>query len=253
MLCQKDLGLYHLSTQAICDMDLECLRSPQRKKRLIPCSLQLTKEDYDWPEFAEKVIEAAKDINGRGFHIIRSVQIFLVPAHAAHILAYSAYVSSKLCLPVNWHPEWNILTFFMNRKATYALLSKDRLEAKHVQQPANGCKERQSWATGESHILQMAMGRYCWSKSTRINVSLNDCSLLRYQVILQSLLLFFRGFPVEHFRGNRFGLVVAFWGLALTLGQPQVSQTDYDRDHKIFGRTIILTHKHKFSGAASCF
>ena len=43
------------------------------------------------------------------------------------------------------------------------------------------------------------------------------------------------GFPVAHYKGDRFGLVVAFWGLALTLGVPQVSQTDYNHKHKTFG------------------
>ena len=57
--------------------------------------------------------------------------------------------------------------------------------------------------------------------------------------LLFSNLPLYRGFPVEHFRGNRFGLIVAFWGLGLALGTPQVSQTDYDRDHKTFGEHTL--------------
>ena len=45
------------------------------------------------------------------------------------------------------------------------------------------------------------------------------------------------GFPVAHFKGDRFGLVVAYWGLALVLGVPQVSQTDYTQDKQTFGET----------------
>ena len=48
---------------------------------------------------------------------------------------------------------------------------------------------------------------------------------------------------MEHFRGNRFGLVVAFYGLGLTLGEPQISQTDYDKDHKTFGKLNKLTSR----------
>ena len=44
-----------------------------------------------------------------------------------------------------------------------------------------------------------------------------------------------RGFPVEHFKGDRLGLVLAFWGLGLVLGKPLVSQTDYTEDGKTFG------------------
>ena len=44
-----------------------------------------------------------------------------------------------------------------------------------------------------------------------------------------------RGFPVEHYAGDRFGLVVAYWGLALILGTPQVSQTDYNENKETFG------------------
>ena len=36
--------------------------------------VQLTKEDYDWPDFAERAIEAAKNVSlGRGFHLVRRV------------------------------------------------------------------------------------------------------------------------------------------------------------------------------------
>lgn len=48
------------------------------------------------------------------------------------------------------------------------------------------------------------------------------------------------GFPVDHYKGDRFGLVVAYWGLALTLGEPQVSQTDYNQKHETFGECFLL-------------
>ena len=36
--------------------------------------VQLTKEDYDWPDFEERAIEAAKNVSlGRGFQIVRRV------------------------------------------------------------------------------------------------------------------------------------------------------------------------------------
>ena len=37
-----------------------------------------------------------------------------------------------------------------------------------------------------------------------------------------------RGFPLDDFKEDRAGLVLAYWGVALTLGRPLVSQTDYD-------------------------
>ena len=49
-----------------------------------------------------------------------------------------------------------------------------------------------------------------------------------------------RGFPVEHYKDNRPGLVVAFWGLALILGRVQISQTDLKSDGTVFGS--ILNH-----------
>ena len=49
-----------------------------------------------------------------------------------------------------------------------------------------------------------------------------------------------RGFPVEHYKDNRPGLVVAFWGLALILGRVQISQTDRQSDGTVFGS--ILNH-----------
>lgn len=33
-----------------------------------------------------------------------------------------------------------------------------------------------------------------------------------------------RGFPVQQFKGDRLGLVLAYWGLALCMGRLQVSQ-----------------------------
>lgn len=44
-----------------------------------------------------------------------------------------------------------------------------------------------------------------------------------------------RGFPVEQFKGDRLGQVLAFWGLGIVLGRPLVSQTDYTEDGKTFG------------------
>ncbi|KAK9813026.1 hypothetical protein WJX72_007708 [[Myrmecia] bisecta] len=49
-----------------------------------------------------------------------------------------------------------------------------------------------------------------------------------------------RGFPVEQYREDRVGLVIAYWGLALALGRVQVSQTDYHADGTVFGS--ILNH-----------
>ena len=49
-----------------------------------------------------------------------------------------------------------------------------------------------------------------------------------------------RGFPVAHWKGDRLGLVLAFWGVGLTLGRPQVSQTDYSEDGSLWGS--VLNH-----------
>jgi hypothetical protein len=37
-----------------------------------------------------------------------------------------------------------------------------------------------------------------------------------------------RGFPIEAYKEDRPGLVLAYWGVALMLGRPLVSQTDFD-------------------------
>lgn len=49
-----------------------------------------------------------------------------------------------------------------------------------------------------------------------------------------------RKFPVDKFKGDRTGLVLAFWGLGLVLGRPLVSQTDYKEDGATFGS--LLNH-----------
>ena len=40
--------------------------------------------------------------------------------------------------------------------------------------------------------------------------------------------LYHRGFPVDDYKSDRVGLVLAYWGVALNLGRPLVSQTDHD-------------------------
>lgn len=46
---------------------------------------------------------------------------------------------------------------------------------------------------------------------------------------------------MDHYKGDRFGLVAAYWGLALALGIPQVSQTDYTEKGETFGATLPLS------------
>ena len=46
---------------------------------------------------------------------------------------------------------------------------------------------------------------------------------------------------MEHFQGDRLGLVLAFWGLGIVLGRPLVSQTDYTEDNNTFGNSDIWT------------
>ena len=45
---------------------------------------------------------------------------------------------------------------------------------------------------------------------------------------------------MEIYKGDRLGLVLAFWGLALILGRVQISQTDYTEDGTTFGS--VLNH-----------
>ena len=40
---------------------------------------------------------------------------------------------------------------------------------------------------------------------------------------------------MDKFKGDRLGLVLAFWGLGIVLGRPLVSQTDYTDDNQTFG------------------
>lgn len=47
-----------------------------------------------------------------------------------------------------------------------------------------------------------------------------------------------RGFPVEQYRNDRLGLIIAFYGLGLVLGRPQISQTDNTEDSKTFGEHL---------------
>lgn len=42
---------------------------------------------------------------------------------------------------------------------------------------------------------------------------------------------------MDKYRGDRLGLVLAFWGFGIVLGRPLVSQTDYTEDGKTFGET----------------
>ena len=54
---------------------------------------------------------------------------------------------------------------------------------------------------------------------------------------VQAAVIFCRGFPVDKFKGDRLGLVIAFWGLGIVLGRPLVSQTDYTEDGETFGES----------------
>ena len=66
----------------------------------------------------------------------------------------------------------------------------------------------------------------------------------RSQLAEQCVLAGFgRGFPVEKFKGDRLGLVLAFWGLGIVLGRPLVSQTDYTKDLQTFGESEPATSK----------
>lgn len=54
---------------------------------------------------------------------------------------------------------------------------------------------------------------------------------------------------MQHYHGDHFGLIVAYWGLALILVEPQISQTDYNEKHETFGevldtRTPFSVEKH---------
>lgn len=51
---------------------------------------------------------------------------------------------------------------------------------------------------------------------------------------------------MEQYKGDRLGLVLAYWGLALTVGRPQISQTDLDAEGKVFGSLLnhIATGRH---------
>ncbi len=51
-----------------------------------------------------------------------------------------------------------------------------------------------------------------------------------------------RGFPVEQYRHDKVGLVLAFWAILAHLGRPLVSQTDYDREREGVFYGSILNH-----------
>ncbi|EIE24910.1 Clavaminate synthase-like protein [Coccomyxa subellipsoidea C-169] len=53
-----------------------------------------------------------------------------------------------------------------------------------------------------------------------------------------------KGFPVDQYKGDRVGLVLAYWGVALHLGRPLVSQTDHDYEGSANGGTYgsVLNH-----------
>lgn len=49
-----------------------------------------------------------------------------------------------------------------------------------------------------------------------------------------------RGFPVEQYKQDILGLMLAFWALWLHLGRPLISQTDYKADGTVIGS--VLNH-----------
>ncbi len=38
-----------------------------------------------------------------------------------------------------------------------------------------------------------------------------------------------RGFPVDKYKGDQFGLIAAFWAIGLHIGRPLVNQNDYNQ------------------------
>lgn len=59
-----------------------------------------------------------------------------------------------------------------------------------------------------------------------------------------------RGFPVEQYSEDRVGLVLAYWGLALHLGRPLVSQTDSKPDGSVFGSLLNHVTEGRFMKGA---
>lgn len=60
-------------------------------------------------------------------------------------------------------------------------------------------------------------------------------AVIQVHVIPDMHVCCYRGFPVEQYKGDRLGLVLAFWGLGIVLGRPLVSQTDYTEENETFG------------------
>ncbi len=55
---------------------------------------------------------------------------------------------------------------------------------------------------------------------------------------------------MQKYEGDRIGLVLAFWAVALALGRVQVSQTDYTEDGTTFGSVLNhVTVGRKTNGA----
>ena len=45
---------------------------------------------------------------------------------------------------------------------------------------------------------------------------------------------------MDTYKDDRLGLVLAFWGLGIVLGRPQVSQTDYTDAGETFGAKRLI-------------
>ena len=46
---------------------------------------------------------------------------------------------------------------------------------------------------------------------------------------------------MDKFKGDRLGLILAFWGLGVVLGRPLVSQNDNTEDGQVFGECVDLS------------
>ena len=63
----------------------------------------------------------------------------------------------------------------------------------------------------------------------------------------------YRNFPVEQYREDRLGLVLAFWGVGIHLGRPLISQTDYKEDGSVFGSVLNHVSEGRWTAGGLAF
>ena len=90
----------------------------------------------------------------------------------------------------------------------------------------------------------------CNEKPTMISVIDDLPSDLCLPAADSSLINGGRGFPVQKYKDDRWGLIATYWGIGLQIGRALITQNDYNKDKGVIEGSI-LNHVSNYHAPAA--